>query len=99
MDDTPCRQFFVEPTQPCHRRYLALRAFFVDSQPYDAIAERFGVTYHTVRSWVRDFRAQCQAGQTPPFSSSPAWAGPSVTLSPRRTLHKRTAPPRPTAVP
>lgn len=99
MDDTPCRQFFVEPTQPCHRRYLALRAFFVDSQPYDAIAERFGVTYHTVRSWVRDFRAQCQAGQTPPFSSSHAWADPSATLRPRRMPPKWTAPPRRTRVP
>jgi transposase-like protein len=99
MDDTLCRQFFVDPTQPCHRRYLALRAFFVDSQSYEAIAEQFGVTYHTVRSWVRDFRAQRQAGQTPPFSLSHAWAGQSVTLRPRRTLHLRTAPPRPTAGP
>jgi transposase len=99
MDDNLCRQFFVEPTQPAHRRYLALRAFFVDSQPYDAIAEQFGVTYHTVRSWVRDFRAQCQASQTPPFSSSPARAGPSATLHTQRTLHRPTALLRPTAVP
>jgi transposase-like protein len=99
MDDTTCRQFFVDPTQPCHRRYLALRAFFVDSQPYQAIAERFGVAYHTVRSWVRDFRAQCQAGQTPPFSSSQAWAGQSAAMPPRQTPHRRTPPPRQTGVP
>lgn len=98
MDDTPCRQFFVAPTQPGHRRYLVLRAFFVDGQPYDAIAERFGVTYHTVRSWVRDFRAQCQAGQTPPFSSNPAWVGPSATRGLRRLRPPRTAPPPPTCV-
>src|SRR5262249_33739193 len=71
MDDTLCRQFFVDPAQPFPRRYLALRAFFVDGQSYDAIAAQFGLSYHTVRSWVRDFRAQCQAGQTPPFSPSP----------------------------
>jgi Homeodomain-like domain len=99
MDDNLCRQFFVDPTQPSHRRYLALRAFFVDNQPYDAIAEQFGVTYHTVRSWVRDFRAQCQAGRTPPFSSNRAWAGRSATLGPRRTPSKQTALPRPTAGP
>jgi transposase-like protein len=99
MDDIVCRQFFVEPTQLVHRRYLALRAFFVDGQPYEAITERFGVTYHTVRSWVRDFRAQCQTGQTPPFSRSHAWAGRLATRCFRRTLHIRKALPRPTAVP
>ena len=68
MDDTPCRRFFLEPTQPLHRRYAALQAFFVEGLSPQAIAERFGVAYHTVRSWVRDFRAQCRAGQVPPFS-------------------------------
>ena len=70
MDDTPCRRFFLEPLQPLHRRYAALRAFFVEGLPPQAIAEQFGSTYHTVRSWVRDFRAQCRAGHVPPFSPS-----------------------------
>src|SRR5207253_11278680 len=26
MDDTSCRRFFLEPDQPLHRRYAALRA-------------------------------------------------------------------------
>ena len=43
MDDTFCRQFFLEPAQPLHRRYLARRAFFVDGQSYDTIAELFAV--------------------------------------------------------
>ncbi len=30
MDDAPCRRFFLEPDQPLHRRYAALRAFFAD---------------------------------------------------------------------
>ena len=30
MDDTLCRRFFLEPTQPLHRRYAALHAFFVE---------------------------------------------------------------------
>jgi hypothetical protein len=68
MDDTPCRRFFREPDQPLHRRYAALRAFFIDGLALPAVAEQFGATYHTVRSWVRDFRAACRAGQIPPFS-------------------------------
>lgn len=70
MDDTLCRRFFLEPDQPLHRRYAALHAFFIDGLSLAAIAERFGFTYHTVRSWVRDFRAACRAGQVPPFSPS-----------------------------
>jgi hypothetical protein len=31
MDDTPCRQFFLEPVETYHRQYEALRAFFVPS--------------------------------------------------------------------
>jgi len=68
MDDTPCRRFFLEPTQPLHRRYAALQAFFVEGLSPRAMAERFHVAYHTIRSWVRDFRAQCRADQIPPFS-------------------------------
>lgn len=99
MDDTPCRRFFVEPTQLVHRRYLALRAFFVDGQCYDAIAQQFGVTYHTIRSWVRDFRAQCQAGQTPPFSPNHAGAGRSATPPREPSLHSRKSLRSPTSVP
>lgn len=99
MDDTLCRQFFIEPAQPFHRRYLTLRAFFVDGQSYDAIAAQFGLSYHTVRSWVRDFRAQCQAGQTPPFSPSPAWAGRAPATRSRSKPRNRNLQPRQTSAP
>jgi transposase len=72
MDDTPCRRFFLEPTQPLHRRFAALQAFFVEGLSPQIIAQRFGLAYHTVRSWIRDFRAQCRTGQVPPFSGSHA---------------------------
>jgi hypothetical protein len=95
MDDTSCRRFFLEPDQPLHRRYAALRAFFIDGASLQAIAEQFGTTYHTVRSWVRDFRAACRAGRAPPFSLSHAWGDrptkatlghrPCPTNQPRRT--------------
>ena len=75
MDNDPCRRFFLEPTQPLHRRYAALRAFFIDGLLPQAIAERFTLPYHTVRSWIRDFRTQCRAGEPPPFLPSCAADG------------------------
>jgi hypothetical protein len=83
MDDHLCRRFFLEPDQPLHRRYAALRAFFLEGLSLEVIAQQFGATYHTVRSWVRDFRAACRRGQDPPFSLSRVWVGPSVKASPR----------------
>jgi hypothetical protein len=41
MDDTACRAFFAQPTNPCHRRYEALRAVFVDSRSPKDVAEQF----------------------------------------------------------
>jgi hypothetical protein len=73
MDDTLCRCFFLDPAQPLHRRYAALHAFFVEGLSLHEVAARFGSTYHTVRSWVRTFRAQCRAGQVPPCSPSHGW--------------------------
>ena len=67
MKDTFCRRFFLEPKQTLHRRYEALRAVFVDQQPQREVAKRFGYTYATLRRLVSDFRAQCRAGQAPPF--------------------------------
>ena len=71
MDEDSCRRYFLEPTQPLHRRYEVLRAFFVERLPQADIAARFGLTPQTVQSLVRDFRAERQAGQASPFLSSP----------------------------
>jgi len=79
MDDSLCRRFFVEPTQTGQRRYEALRLFFVDGLSYHLVAARLHRTYHSVRSLVRDFRAQCQAGQVPPFLSKRAGDGRKTT--------------------
>jgi len=84
MDDTACRRFFLEPVQSLHRRYAALRAVFVEGLSLQAAADQFGATYHTVRSWVRDFRGHCQAGQIPPFSPSRTWDDLPAQAPPRR---------------
>lgn len=68
MDDSLCLPFFQHPSQTLHRRYEALRAFFVDHRPLPEIAAAFGYSYGAVRNLVTEFRAQCRAGQVPPFS-------------------------------
>ena len=95
MDDTPCRRFFLEPSQPLHRRFAALHACFVEGLSPQAIAERFGLAYHTARSWVRDFRAQCRAAQVPPFSRSHAGGDGAATAATGRWPGRKNRP-RPT---
>jgi hypothetical protein len=95
MDDTPCRRFFLEPTQPLHRRFAALYAFFVEGLSAQDIGERFGLSYHTIRSWVRDFRGQCHAGQVPPFSPGRGVGGSAAP--PAASRRGRKSRPRPTA--
>jgi hypothetical protein len=68
MNDTPCQDFFRQPMQTLHRRYEALRAFFLERRPLPEIAAAFGYSYGTLRNLVADFRAQCRDGQAPPFS-------------------------------
>jgi hypothetical protein len=79
MDDDICRSFFLDPAQTLHRRYEILRAFFVGAESQADIAVRFDLTTSTVQSLVRDFRAQVQAGDVPPFFESLPSAGPPAT--------------------
>jgi hypothetical protein len=79
MDDDVCRSFFLDPSQTLHRRYEVLRAFFVGAESQADIAASFNLTTSTVRSLVRDFRAQVQAGDVPPFFESLTLAGPPTT--------------------
>ena len=62
------KNYFVQPVEASHRRYEALRAVIVDEQPMKEVADRFGISYGTVRNWASDFRRQRDAGQFPPFS-------------------------------
>ena len=49
-------RFFLEPSNPTHRQYEALRAFFVDELPGKEAAERFGYTEGSFRVLVHQFR-------------------------------------------
>jgi Homeodomain-like domain len=91
MQDSLYRRFFLEPHQPLHRRYEALRAVLVDGQPQVEVAKRFGYTYNTLRHLVSDFRAQCRAEQVPPFSCPRCGValpgGATAPLSSAQTMH------------
>ena len=67
MDNTPCRQFFLEPAETYHRRYEALRAFFVDGRRLKDIAQQFGYQESSLRSLVCRFRNHLKTDTVPPF--------------------------------
>jgi hypothetical protein len=93
-DDTPGRRCVLAPTQPLHRRFAALHALGVEGLSPPALGARFGWTWHTVRSGVRDFRARCRTGPLPPCAL-PRTAGARAPRPRRR--HRRRSRPRPTA--
>jgi transposase len=71
MDDFRCREFFVQPTQPYHRQYEALRAVFLEGHSQKEVADRFGYTYDSLRQLVREFRQQDHlASASAPFFAS-----------------------------
>lgn len=47
---------FLKPSNPTHRQYEALRAFFVDHLPAQEAATRFGYTYGSFRVLCHEFR-------------------------------------------
>jgi len=72
-----CRdsQFFLEPQQTFHRQYEAFRAVFVEGQPLESVAVRFGYKISTLQSMVSRFRADRRSGVTPPFFARTAADG------------------------
>src|SRR5439155_24967726 len=67
MDDPHCRQFFLQPQETFHRRYEALRAYFLEDRPLAEVADRFGYRVSSLKSLVSRFRASCSQGGPPPF--------------------------------
>ena len=47
---------FLNPSNPTHRQYEALRAFFVDQLPAQEAATRFGYSYGSFRVLCHEFR-------------------------------------------
>lgn len=61
------RDFFLHPRSPRHRLYEVLRAWFVERLPAKVIAQRFGVSEHTVHTQVRDWRRAQKRGEGTEF--------------------------------
>jgi hypothetical protein len=100
VDDSLCLRYFLQPDDTLHRRYEALRAYFVQRRPLQEIATQFGYTYDTLRQMIHEFRSQCRAG-TPPFVCSPAvrTSGPNPGASPRDARSRRPAMPDSSSTP
>ena len=77
MDGTHTSRFFLEPRPTFQRQYEALRAIFVEDQPLDQVAVRFGFKVSTLQSMVSRFRADRRGGVTPPFFARTAADGPA----------------------
>jgi transposase-like protein len=70
MDGDRYEQFFLQPQDPWHRRYEALRAVFVEGQSMADVAQRLDVAHGTVRNWASAFRKEQNLGQAAPFFAS-----------------------------
>jgi len=67
MNGLDYKDYFVHPVDPSHRRYEALRAVVMEEQSMQEVAQRFEVSYGTVRNWVSEFCKTRDADQSPPF--------------------------------
>src|SRR5437879_4878436 len=56
LTDIDVRRVFLEPANPTHRQYEALRAYFVDEIPSAEAAQRFGYTPGSFRVLCHWFR-------------------------------------------
>ena len=96
MEGCRDRQFFIEPQQTFHRQYEALCAVFVEGQPLEPVAVRFGFKVSTLQSMVSRFRADRRGGVTPPFFARTAADGPAghrrAEAAPLRTSPKSPTP-------
>ena len=79
MENTRCRQFFLEPTETHHRQYEALRAFFVEGRRLKDIAQQFGYQESSLRSLVCRFRHHVKTATVPPFLCRHGSGGRQVT--------------------
>jgi hypothetical protein len=83
VDDSSCLRYFLEPDDTFHRRYEALRAYFVQRRPLQEIATQFGYSYDSLRQVVHQFRTRCRSGTPPLFSTPPVPDVPPKPPPPR----------------
>jgi transposase len=90
---SPQRQgagWFTVPAQVNHRRYEALRAFFVEGLSYDQAAARFGYTRWAMVNLVREYRAgKLDLFAAPRKPGPPAGATPAKDRARGRVIELR----------
>jgi hypothetical protein len=96
MDRSHTSRFFLEPQQTFQRQYEALRAVFVEAEPIDRVAARFGYKPSALKSMASRFRADCRRGLTTPFFS-PTDADDQPGPAPVKNDHAPNRPKSPTA--
>jgi hypothetical protein len=94
MDEIPASRFFLEPKETFHRHYEALRAVFVDAEPLDRVAARFGYKLSALKSMASRLRADCRRGVSPPFFSQTVAGAPPgrATMSAHWDPNRRRSP-------
>jgi hypothetical protein len=98
MDDRPCRSFFLQPRSTFHRRYEALRAFFIEGRPPAEVAIQFGYKPAALKVLISRFRHDVRGQDIPPFSSRTAADDPRADRA--ATIRAgRTRPPSPISGP
>jgi len=93
MNGIDNKDYFLQPAEPAHRRYEALRAVVVDEQPLKEVAQQFDISYGTLRNWHCEFHRARVAGQSPPFSSSRCEDAPPNATQPAPTLIRKSRSP------
>src|SRR5215475_15938217 len=89
MDDERCRQLFLEPAETAHRKYEALRAFFVEGRQLQEIAQLFGYQESSLRSMVSRFRTQMQNNDLRPFLFERSLDGLQIKFAPPQASRRK----------
>ncbi len=84
MNDLAIR--FLQPSNPNHRRYEALRALLVDQLPLPEAAQRFGYSPGSLRNLLSDFRRH---PERPFFLPATRSTRPPAADDPRAALRRR----------
>ena len=71
ITDSEIKQVFLEPANPTHRQYEALRAYFVEGIPSAETAARFGYTPGSFRVLCHGFRQDLKRPFFLPVSKGP----------------------------
>lgn len=92
MDDQPCRSFFLQPQATFHRRYEALRAFFIEKRPPEDVAAQFGYKLAAFKVLISRFRHDVRGQDAPPFSSRTAADDPRAVRAARIAMGRKRPP-------